>query len=74
MTLPPPPFLILYPTQATSARLRFLCGPGGVLFFGPPPHPATLRENAHAPHDVRPMPSAWSADACRRLDLPHDAL
>ncbi len=70
----PAPFLILYHSQATSARLRFLCLTEGVLAFGPLPHPLTLRENAHTPHAVRPMPSAWSADACRRLGLAHDGL
>ncbi|NSL54688.1 hypothetical protein [Uliginosibacterium aquaticum] len=70
----PAPFLILYHSQATSARLRFLCLAEGVLAFGPLPHPLTLRDNAHTPHTVRPMPAAWSAEACRRLELPHDAL
>lgn len=70
----PAPFLILYHAQATSARLRFLCLPEGILAFGPLPHPLTLRENAHTPHAIRPMPAAWSAEACRRLELPHDAL
>lgn len=68
------PRLILFHKQATSARLRFLCLPGGVLAFDPLPHPQTLRENAHTAHSVRPMPSAWSAEAGRRLGLAPTAL
>lgn len=68
------PRLILFHKQATSARLRFLCLPDGVLVFAPLPHPQILRETADTSSPVRPMPSAWCLEACRRLGLGHDAL
>lgn len=69
-----PPRLILYHKQATSARLRFLCLPEGVLAFGALPAPLTLRENAHTAHTIRPMPSAWSTRICHELGLDYHAL
>lgn len=67
--------MILFHKQATSARLRFLCLPGGVLLFAPLPQPQTvLEKSAGTACTVRPMPSAWCLEACRHLGLTPDAL
>lgn len=64
------PRFILCHKHATSARLRFLRFPHGMLAFTPLPEFATLKENAHGAHAVRPHPGAWTTHVCARLGVP----
>lgn len=65
--------LILCHKQKTSARLRFLRFPHGVLAFEPlPPEAVISTEPSHT--RVQLHPAAWAHQACERLALPHDAI
>jgi hypothetical protein len=65
--------LILCHKQKTSARLRFLLFPHGVLAFEPLPLQAVI--SAGCSHTrVMLHPAAWAHQACERLGMPHDAI
>lgn len=65
--------LVLCHKQKTSARLRFLLFPYGVLAFEPlPPHAVISPSCSHARVELHP--AAWAHQACKRLGLAHDAI
>ncbi|QID19465.1 hypothetical protein G3580_18675 [Nitrogeniibacter mangrovi] len=65
--------LILLHKQKTSAMVRFLCLPGGLLAFPPMPAGARLREADWAPA-VAVHPAPHLAAAAERLGLPAEAI
>lgn len=65
--------LVLCHKQKTSARLRFLLFPFGVLAFEPIPAHAII--NSGCSHTrVELHPAAWARQACERLGLDHGAI
>lgn len=67
------PRLILLHKQKTSAMVRFLCLPGGLLAFEPLPPEASLRdEDWSSAVDIHP--AAHARAAAVRLGLPESAV
>jgi len=67
------PRLILLHKQKTSAMVRFLCLPEGLLAFEPMPPEASLRdEDWSSPVDIHPASHARAAAV--RLGLPESAV
>lgn len=71
--MPLTPRLILIHKQKTSARVRFLRLPEGMLAFSPLPALAALRDEGYAA-TVSPHPAALLRDAEERLGLPADSI
>lgn len=65
--------MILLHKQKTSAMVRFLVLPDGLLAFAPLPESACLREEDYAP-DVEVHPAAPVAEAEQRLGLARGGL
>ncbi|MBS1208397.1 MAG: hypothetical protein H6R19_795 [Proteobacteria bacterium] len=62
------PRLILCHKHKTSARLRFLCFPHGMLAFEPLPADCTINPDSSATQ-VRVHPAAWVRQAAERLEM-----
>lgn len=71
--MPLTPRLVLIHKQKTSARVRFLRLPDGVVAFAPLPALAALRGEDFAP-GVQVHPAAVVRDAEKRLDLPEGSI
>lgn len=65
--------LVLCHKQKTSARLRFLLFPHGVLAFEPLP-PDAIISPRYSHTRVELHPAAWAHQACERLGLANDAI
>lgn len=68
------PRFILCHKHPTSARLRFLQWPHGVLTDAGLPARAAVKANAHGAREVRPHPAAWLNQVRLRLLLAPGAL
>jgi hypothetical protein len=68
-----PPRLILVHKQKTSARLRYLRHPAGLLFFDPLPAGCSICSD-ETPHAASIHPAGFLRQAEERLALPADSI